>query len=721
MPSAVIPRLMSQCGPAFRSVSCFALVGVVIMAIACDETSQSPTAPPPPTPIPAQPPGLIPGEIHSFTDSTGRTILYKLEFEAEWDLSQPRGVELYFHGNNTGTERDVLRQSGWPREPSRKNGMLQVSVASPGLYLPAGIVTRFAKAGTRSWYTEDARTVHELLQSDFGGQAAIDRDQIVFTGGSQGPCFINYFLNRYAQVYGGGFHSWCGCLLWGNAWPPRGTNPWSPTVPWTPHVASQAARRFRVFVQATTEDFLHKQALFMRHYYQDVLGFPTRSDLNAAGGHCAPGAVSYSSIFEWLTEKAPVPRGAAVPGDDDGDGIANAVDLDDDNDGAPDIVDALPHDAREWLDTDGDGVGNAFDRDADGDGVENAVDPFSLDRLEWIDNDEDGIGDNQDIDDDNDNIPDTRDPDPLSGPPIDHLGFDTGRVPLRSIFAIVKLAQLHARRPAAINYPETLGNRQTYGFIALGDSDDPVFEIMVDSLETSERCETVLLPELCRNDHLQGDVIEEGYGLFHATRLHGIHIDRNQNRDLRDDGPPVVMMDNPMDTGGTIGRASLAPGVRVVLHVPYRTGEHLPYGIKLTVLDNPESGVIQLGYDVASFWSGHLSVPGGEPLIAVTFDANLDGRFDSGTLGVEEAFKVRVEQQGDRLVRSWSSVPAAGDRLRDYACLDLDRDGVLSECDNVIPRDGTLAPIYAGEPFKLDGRTCRIEVETTGHRARIDC
>ena len=542
-----------------------------------------------------------------FTDSTGRTILFRLHYRKDWNLSEPRGVELYFHGNTTGTELDMLDyHESWRSDPIvPEKGMLRAAVASPYSYPNPDFSPKGLNDGRRGWLPDDARLIHELLQSDFGGAAAIDRDRIVFTGDSQGPCFINYFLQRYANVYGGGFHSNCGCLRWGNAWPPRSVTPWSPTVLWTPHAVSTVSGRFRVFVQATTGDFLYGEAVAMRDFFRDVLGFETRWDLDAPGGHCAEGATPYRSIFEWLTEPTPVPGiFGAVSGDHDVDGLADAIDPDDDNDGAPDIVDALPLEPREWLDTDADGVGNFEDRDADGDGIVNAVDAFPMNPLEWIDNDEDGIGDNIDTDDDNDGVTDEHDDEPLRGARNDQLSFKSvfglGFEPRNGFHANPKPVQSHIGRPASIVYPDAHGHRQSYFFIALGDSADAVFEIMVDTHESDRRCEDVLPTELCRTRY------DDGFGDFHEERLHLIYIDGNQNRDLSDDGPPLVMADN--------GRYRVAPymgdlGVSVVLNVPYATGEHLPYRIALTSIGDRESE-FGLGYNVSSFWIGYVSVPG---------------------------------------------------------------------------------------------------------------
>ncbi|UCD93021.1 MAG: right-handed parallel beta-helix repeat-containing protein [Methanobacteriota archaeon] len=117
--------------------------------------------------------------------------------------------------------------------------------------------------------------------------------------------------------------------------------------------------------------------------------------------------------------------------DTDNDGIGDNADIDDDNDGVPDMYDDFPENPNEWRDTDGDGIGdntdldidgdgiiNMFDttpynntgiQDSDGDGVVDSLDDFPYNPSEWGDNDGDGIGDNADEDDDNDGLPDAFD------------------------------------------------------------------------------------------------------------------------------------------------------------------------------------------------------------------------------------------------------------------------------------------------------------------------
>ncbi len=103
-----------------------------------------------------------------------------------------------------------------------------------------------------------------------------------------------------------------------------------------------------------------------------------------------------------------------LPGDNDGDGLHDGIDIDDDNDGVPDIYDDFPYDATEIRDTDGDGIGNTNDTDDDGDGVPDIVDAFPENPSEWSDIDGDGVGDNTDIDIDGDGIPNIVDSTPYN-------------------------------------------------------------------------------------------------------------------------------------------------------------------------------------------------------------------------------------------------------------------------------------------------------------------
>jgi hypothetical protein len=103
-----------------------------------------------------------------------------------------------------------------------------------------------------------------------------------------------------------------------------------------------------------------------------------------------------------------------LPGDSDGDGLHDGIDIDDDNDGVPDVYDAFPYNDLESKDTDGDGIGDNEDEDDDGDGVLDTADAFPDNPKEWSDLDGDGVGDNTDIDIDGDGIPNIVDSSPYN-------------------------------------------------------------------------------------------------------------------------------------------------------------------------------------------------------------------------------------------------------------------------------------------------------------------
>ena len=70
------------------------------------------------------------------------------------------------------------------------------------------------------------------------------------------------------------------------------------------------------------------------------------------------------------------------------------MDGDRDGDGVPNIRDAFPDNANEWLDTDHDGIGNNADTDDDGDGIPDSVEKANgLNPLKASDASEDLDGD----------------------------------------------------------------------------------------------------------------------------------------------------------------------------------------------------------------------------------------------------------------------------------------------------------------------------------------
>ena len=225
----------------------------------------------------------------SFTDSQGRTTLYRYSLEDDWNPRQPRGVLIYFHGNSTATQQDML--NSLPQYVAYQHDLVPVVVASPearplGTY--DGIYSQrpYQGYGTRIWTDEDRQLIHELLQSQFGGDFSVDFGRIVFWGGSAGSGFLHGFVRSYGENYGGGLLAWCGFGL---------ADPfWRPT--------QQFRERFRVLVIATTEDFAHARQTANYGYYKYILGLETRGDLQAPGGHCRAGEYSWETAVGWLLD-----------------------------------------------------------------------------------------------------------------------------------------------------------------------------------------------------------------------------------------------------------------------------------------------------------------------------------------------------------------------------------------------------------------------------------
>ena len=221
-----------------------------------------------------------------FSDSHGRSLPYRFELPKGSSPEVPQGVLIYFHGNNMGTQEQMLDGSfSYVRRHGVPLGLIPVVVASPGETISNDGIVRY-------WDIADQRLIHRLLQTDFDGRFRVDRNKVFLWGGSQGSCFMNDFVPRYGEHYGGGLYAMCGCRhirkpLWK---PPQAF-----------------VDRFRVFVHATTGDFLYQDSLDAYSYYRYTVGLDTRSDLAGAGGHCAQGEVAAADALNWLVHGTGLP------------------------------------------------------------------------------------------------------------------------------------------------------------------------------------------------------------------------------------------------------------------------------------------------------------------------------------------------------------------------------------------------------------------------------
>jgi len=249
-----------------------------------------------------------------FTGSNGRTIKFRYELQAGWSADEPRGVLIYFHGNATGTQEDMLDWNfPYYLDFAGKFDLVPVVVASPEArptqderrWQYESTAVPHGGHGVRIWRLsddEDVRLVHELLQSEFGGRFRVDFDQVVFIGASAGACFLNRFVLIYAGSYGGGVLLDCGCFL---------TSPTLPFATWNP--PDDFRGKFRVIVRSTKGDFLYRDSQSAYSYYKYVVGLDTRGDLEADGEHCSRGDVTQEEAVDWLLNGTGLPDGLVSP------------------------------------------------------------------------------------------------------------------------------------------------------------------------------------------------------------------------------------------------------------------------------------------------------------------------------------------------------------------------------------------------------------------------
>ena len=223
-----------------------------------------------------------------FRDSRGRSTTYSISEKTS--SGKAHGVLIFVHGNVADTSVGILDRK--LREVARlaqENDLIGVLIASPEAWdrnLPWRAPNMNGSA-TRFWnYNEDVDLLHEMLQTDFGGNLLVDKNRVFLYGESQGTCFLHQFLKRWGHKYRGGLLAHCGCI-------DGGLDPlW--------HAGRQTNDEFRVLVSATTGDFLHKVSRLAYDYYHVTLGLESYGDLSRAGGHCGDGDVSMSAALHWL-------------------------------------------------------------------------------------------------------------------------------------------------------------------------------------------------------------------------------------------------------------------------------------------------------------------------------------------------------------------------------------------------------------------------------------
>lgn len=231
-------------------------------------------------------------ETRSFIDSQGRSALFRYTFDDRWSPDVPRGLVVFFHGNNSMTQQEIV-DGFFPaiERDALARGLVPVVIASPETRSPP-------QETIRQWKSEDERLLHEFLQSNLGNSFAVDFDRIFFDGASQGTCFIHDFLSEYGEAYGGGFHGGCGCY---NA----------PDALWAPD--ERFRENFKVYISVTRDDFLYESSQEGYGYYRYTLGLNTRGELEVAGTHCSAYWGARERALDWLTGVSELPEDPFYP------------------------------------------------------------------------------------------------------------------------------------------------------------------------------------------------------------------------------------------------------------------------------------------------------------------------------------------------------------------------------------------------------------------------
>lgn len=223
----------------------------------------------------------------SFVDSQGRSLLYRLSLPAGANPGQPQPVMIYFHGNNSATQQQIL-DSFFPGVEyyAAERGVAAVVVASPQTRSPP-------QEAVRQWYEQDELTIQEFLSQRLPTHFAVDTRRIYFMGGSQGTCFLNDFMHSFGQNYGGGFFGGCGCFN-------------SLDVTWTP--PAEFVDGMKVYISSTRGDFLVEPSWNGYGLYKHSLGLDTRGDLDQEGAHCSTHWTQLQRALDWFTGRATIPE-----------------------------------------------------------------------------------------------------------------------------------------------------------------------------------------------------------------------------------------------------------------------------------------------------------------------------------------------------------------------------------------------------------------------------
>ena len=134
-----------------------------------------------------------------FTDTQGQRTKFRIGIPNNYTPGTEAKVLIHFHGNNSGSQDRMLDM--WHPQTQREadeRGLIPVTMASPEYYMRDGDTIR-------QWNEDkDPQLLLEFLQSDLGGFVKPDPNGVYLWGDSKGGCFLNAYLLKYPDNYGGG-------------------------------------------------------------------------------------------------------------------------------------------------------------------------------------------------------------------------------------------------------------------------------------------------------------------------------------------------------------------------------------------------------------------------------------------------------------------------------------------------------------------------------------
>lgn len=223
----------------------------------------------------------------SFTDSQGQTAKYRIGIPDNYVPGTEVDILIHLHGNNSGTQDDMLNM--WYNTTENRadnNGLIPIVVASPG--------TR-SDGVTRQWSEDlDPQMLDELIKSNFGNRINVNHDGVYLWGSSQGTCFINAFLLAKSDEYLGGALGNCGCFNYLS-------NDFKPSQSFIDN--------YKFYILGTTGDFLYEPSKNGYQFYRWTAGLKNiRGDIERPGAHCTAPGSAVDSALAWLVGDITIPE-----------------------------------------------------------------------------------------------------------------------------------------------------------------------------------------------------------------------------------------------------------------------------------------------------------------------------------------------------------------------------------------------------------------------------